>query len=272
MPVSPGASGMQPRDPCRPWRGTLASGHKPRGGLLALPSLESNPQLSFATRMEDWTCLGQHKRQPEFPVVTRENAAAHALGRRLGQRLGLARDQPRRALRRHRQLGHGQLPRRGGLPRAVAREDRVPAPALVPDAAVPPALRHEAAAAGDEFLPEGRRPGARRQGRSLTPHSRNHQSTTMPALSAMDLAMFLLESPERPFNIGPLVLLRPPPDFKVNFADKLTAQMLKRPVGAPFSCRLQLSLMRAPSAVPVADPDPRPHVQRLTLKKASTEE
>ena len=30
MPVSPGVSGMQPRDPCRPWRGTLASGHKPR--------------------------------------------------------------------------------------------------------------------------------------------------------------------------------------------------------------------------------------------------
>src|SRR5574341_1173613 len=73
MPVSPGASGMQPRDPCRPWRGTLASGHKPRCGLLALQSLESNPQLSFATRMEDWTCLGQHKRQPEFPVVTRES-------------------------------------------------------------------------------------------------------------------------------------------------------------------------------------------------------
>ena len=23
-------------------------------------------------RVEDWTCLGQHKRQPEFPVVTRE--------------------------------------------------------------------------------------------------------------------------------------------------------------------------------------------------------
>src|SRR5574340_1218701 len=73
MPVSPGASGMQPRDPCRPWRGTLASGPKPRGGLLALQSLESNPQLSFATRVEDWTCLGQHKRHPEFPVVTRES-------------------------------------------------------------------------------------------------------------------------------------------------------------------------------------------------------
>ena len=30
MPVSRGASGMQPRDRFRPWRGTLASGHKPR--------------------------------------------------------------------------------------------------------------------------------------------------------------------------------------------------------------------------------------------------
>src|SRR5574337_1363523 len=78
MPVSPGASGMQPRDPCRPWRGTLASGHKPRGGLLALPSLESNPQLSFATRMEDWTCLGQHKRQPDRKS-TRLNSSHHSI-------------------------------------------------------------------------------------------------------------------------------------------------------------------------------------------------
>ena len=39
---------------------------------MALQSLESNPQLSSATRMEDWTSLGQHKRHPEFPVVTRE--------------------------------------------------------------------------------------------------------------------------------------------------------------------------------------------------------
>src|SRR5574341_894342 len=73
MPVSPGVSGMQPRDSCRPWRGTLASGHKPRLGLLALQSLERNPQLSFATRMEDWTSLGLHKRHPEFPVVIRES-------------------------------------------------------------------------------------------------------------------------------------------------------------------------------------------------------
>ena len=36
-----------------------------------LQSLESNPQLSFATRMEDWTCLGQHQRQPEFFIICR---------------------------------------------------------------------------------------------------------------------------------------------------------------------------------------------------------
>src|SRR5574340_1520629 len=44
-----------------------------RSGLLALQSLEGNAQLSFATRVEDRTCLGQHKRHPEFPVVTRES-------------------------------------------------------------------------------------------------------------------------------------------------------------------------------------------------------
>lgn len=94
----------------------------------------------------------------------------------------------------------------------------------------------------------------------------------MPALSALDLAMFMLESPERPFNVGPLVLLRPPQNFKGDFAAKLTAKMLKRPVGAPFSYRLQLSLTRPPSVVPVDDPDPAPHVHRLTLDGASTEE
>src|SRR5574337_538996 len=40
---------------------------------IALQSFESNPELSVATRMEDRTSLGQHKRHPEFPVVTRES-------------------------------------------------------------------------------------------------------------------------------------------------------------------------------------------------------
>ena len=39
----------------------------------ALLEVFNNAQLPFATRMEDWTCLGQHKRHPEFPVVTRES-------------------------------------------------------------------------------------------------------------------------------------------------------------------------------------------------------
>ena len=91
----------------------------------------------------------------------------------------------------------------------------------------------------------------------------------MPALSAIDLAMFMLETRERPFNIGPLVLLRPPVGFKGNFADKLVAKLLKRPPGAPFNYRLVLSLTHAPSVEPMADPDIRGHVHRLTLKDAS---
>ena len=91
----------------------------------------------------------------------------------------------------------------------------------------------------------------------------------MPALSAIDLAMFMLETRERPFNIGPLVLLRPPAGFKGSFADKLHARLLKRPPGPPFNYRLVLSLTHAPSVEPMADPDIRGHVHRLTLQDAS---
>lgn len=91
----------------------------------------------------------------------------------------------------------------------------------------------------------------------------------MPALSTMDLAMFLLESRERPFNIGPLVLLRPPRGFRGNFADKLHARLLERPPGPPFNYRLVLSPTAAPSVQPMAEPDIRGHVHRLTLQDAS---
>lgn len=60
----------------------------------------------------------------------------------------------------------------------------------------------------------------------------------MPALSVIDLAMFLLETGERPYNIGPLAIIAPPANFRGNFADKLLERMLKRPVGAPFNYRL----------------------------------
>ena len=91
----------------------------------------------------------------------------------------------------------------------------------------------------------------------------------MPALSAIDLAMFMLETRERPFNIGPLVLLHPPAGFKGSFADKLHARLLKRPPGPPFNYRLVLSLTHAPSVEPMANPDIRGHVHRLTLQDAS---
>ena len=40
--------------------------------LLLLPSiLERHPQLSLATRGEDWASQGQPKRKPEIPIVTR---------------------------------------------------------------------------------------------------------------------------------------------------------------------------------------------------------
>ena len=94
----------------------------------------------------------------------------------------------------------------------------------------------------------------------------------MPALSSIDLAMFMLESPERPFNIGPLVLLRPPEGFKGNFADKLHAKLLQRTPGAPFTYQLKMSLTRAPAVEPMAKPDIAGHVHRLTLANASMEE
>ena len=95
----------------------------------------------------------------------------------------------------------------------------------------------------------------------------------MPTLSTMDLAMFVLESPERPFNIGPLVLLRPPATAKpAVFADKLRNKMLKRPPGPPFNYQLKRSLLKAPAVEPMADPDLKRHVHRLTLDQASMQQ
>jgi len=94
----------------------------------------------------------------------------------------------------------------------------------------------------------------------------------MPALSTIDLAMFLLETPARTLNIGPLVLLRPPAGFKGNFADKLYAKLLKRPPGAPFNYRLNLSLTALPSVEPMPGADIKAHVHRITLNDASEKE
>ncbi|HEY2979352.1 MAG TPA: wax ester/triacylglycerol synthase domain-containing protein [Burkholderiaceae bacterium] len=94
----------------------------------------------------------------------------------------------------------------------------------------------------------------------------------MPKLSVIDLAMFLLETPERPFNIGPLVLLRPPNNAK-RFADRLLKRMLAHEPGPPFNYGLKLSLSQAPSVEPIAGADVAAHVHRLTLPgKASMDD
>jgi diacylglycerol O-acyltransferase / wax synthase len=87
----------------------------------------------------------------------------------------------------------------------------------------------------------------------------------MPALSVIDLAMFLLETNERPYNIGPLAVLAPPKGFRGGFADKLVERMLRRPMGPPFNYRLQTPRLGLPSLEVDADADPADHVRRLTL-------
>jgi hypothetical protein len=60
----------------------------------------------------------------------------------------------------------------------------------------------------------------------------------MPRLSPVDQAFFLLETQQRPMNIGALLVLVPPKGAGSTFADQLVRTMLKRPVGPPFNYRL----------------------------------
>lgn len=61
----------------------------------------------------------------------------------------------------------------------------------------------------------------------------------MPQLSPVDLAMFLLETEQRPMNVGALAVLGPPPGFRGDLAARLMRSMLRRPVGPPFTHRLR---------------------------------
>ena len=60
----------------------------------------------------------------------------------------------------------------------------------------------------------------------------------MTKLSPVDTAFFLLETEQRPMNVGALVVLAPPKGARGRFADRLVATMLKVPVGPPFNYRL----------------------------------
>ncbi len=88
----------------------------------------------------------------------------------------------------------------------------------------------------------------------------------MPRLSTVDQAFFLLETAERPMNIGALFVLVPPQGSRRGFADRLMRTMLKRPVGPPFSYRLKPGRVPGLLALdddPHMDPAPQVHHHRL---------
>src|SRR5574341_1293367 len=97
MPVSPGASGMQPRDPCRPWRGTLASGHKPRpldyGGISARGMFsEGRPDTLFLHEEGVEVVAQPACRRPEPPGI--DKIRAFFKDRNLPAGLSPCRDDP----------------------------------------------------------------------------------------------------------------------------------------------------------------------------------
>jgi WS/DGAT/MGAT family acyltransferase len=65
----------------------------------------------------------------------------------------------------------------------------------------------------------------------------------MARLSPIDAAFFLLETEQRPMNIGSLITLVPPKSARGRFADRLVKAMLECPVGPPFNCVLQPGLL-----------------------------
>ena len=60
----------------------------------------------------------------------------------------------------------------------------------------------------------------------------------MPRMSPMDRAFFLLETEQRPMNVGVLVVLQGRRTARGRPGDDLVRRMLRCPVGPPFNQRL----------------------------------
>lgn len=93
-------------------------------------------------------------------------------------------------------------------------------------------------------------------------------------LSLLDAAFFLLESEERMFNVGPLMILRPPAGSRSAkaFADRLLRELKKRPVAAPFDMTYQpLGLQGLPRLVRAAEVRVEDHCHRHTLPTPGTD-
>jgi diacylglycerol O-acyltransferase len=97
--------------------------------------------------------------------------------------------------------------------------------------------------------------------------------TEVRALSALDLAFFVLEKRERLSNVGPLAILKPPAGTRDSkrFADGLLRRMQKRPVGAPFLYRYRAAGDQGlPRLEAVDGIDVGGHCHRLTLPAPGT--
>jgi WS/DGAT/MGAT family acyltransferase len=90
----------------------------------------------------------------------------------------------------------------------------------------------------------------------------------MPSLSAIDRAFFLLETEQRPMNVGLLVVAAPgrPPRGR-RASDALVERMLRVPVGPPFNYRLTEGLL--PGLVAEDHVDPAQHLRRHRLPQGS---
>ena len=53
-PISPGEPGMQPRDPCRPWREKLGPGHTPRCGITDAMNMNLGKLREMVRDREAW--------------------------------------------------------------------------------------------------------------------------------------------------------------------------------------------------------------------------
>jgi len=89
----------------------------------------------------------------------------------------------------------------------------------------------------------------------------------MPSLSPVDQAFFMLETPERPMNIGALLVLKPPPGTRGDCAGRLLRSMLAQPVGPPFNYRLEAGRVKGLlSLVEDGHVDPARQVRRHRVR------
>ncbi|HEX5651280.1 MAG TPA: wax ester/triacylglycerol synthase domain-containing protein [Steroidobacteraceae bacterium] len=88
-----------------------------------------------------------------------------------------------------------------------------------------------------------------------------------PRMSSIDQAFFLLETVQRPMNVGVLTIVAPRPVKRGKPSDALVRRMLRCPVGPPFDCRL------APGGLPqletLSHVDPAEQLYRHELPAGS---